>query len=117
MLEFPVIDSNNKMELSDKSWIHIQCTGPYVLYMYVCYKSVEEESMGNGTLALKVVGSKDPRHTFKLQTRKEVCEGLHHIAYLSNKENVTLDLISSDNFMMKNASVGFSYLLGSRCEF
>ncbi|CAK6974876.1 uncharacterized protein LOC113151989 [Scomber scombrus] len=50
-LEFNTISSSYMMSLADKK-IFINCTGPYILYMDVCYKSIGEQ-VATGILELQ----------------------------------------------------------------
>ncbi|TKS74785.1 hypothetical protein D9C73_008868 [Collichthys lucidus] len=54
-LEFDIY-SNNKVDLIGKDKISIKCTGPYVLYMYACYRSMDSANV-TGMLQLQVVES------------------------------------------------------------
>lgn len=96
--------------------IYVNCTGPYVLYMDVCYKSLHEKE-AKGILELQVVGSETPVSSVTLNASQEVCRGLSSIAYLRAKEEASLHLYFTDGFKVKNVTVGLSYLLGTRCEF
>lgn len=106
------------MGLVDKSSdrIYINCTGPYILYMDVCYKSLRQYET-SGALQLQVVGSKTPVCSFNLTASHEVCRGLHSTAYLRAQEQAHLHLYVTKGFKVKNVTVGLSYLLGSRCDF
>lgn len=96
--------------------IYVNCTGPYVLYMDVCYKSLREYET-RGSLKLQVVGSKTPVWSVNLTTLHEVCRGLHSITYLRAMEEASLYLYVTDGFKVKNVTVGLSHLLGSRCDY
>lgn len=95
--------------------IYINCTGPYILYMDVCYMSLSDVE-AEGTLQVKVEG-KDPLVNFTLHALNEVCRGLQSIVYFRVKDEAYLDLYSSNTFKIKNMTMGLSYLLGRRCDF
>ncbi|KAF3835045.1 hypothetical protein F7725_027603 [Dissostichus mawsoni] len=120
-VQFGKVKSSNMMNLTDgkNDKIHIQCTGPYVLYMEVCYKSMDGTETG-GVMELQVLGRDTPRvSSFSLHASHEVsvCKGLHSTAYLSNKEEASLHLYPTEGFRFESMTVGLSYLLGSRCEY
>ncbi|KAK5907347.1 hypothetical protein CesoFtcFv8_005210 [Champsocephalus esox] len=48
--QFGKVKSSNMMSLADgkNDAIYIKCTGPYVLYMKVCYKSMDGTKTGGG---------------------------------------------------------------------
>uniref|UniRef100_A0AAV2KTD3 TNF family profile domain-containing protein n=1 Tax=Knipowitschia caucasica TaxID=637954 RepID=A0AAV2KTD3_KNICA len=116
-LKFEHVLHRKQMDLINGSHIFVHCDGPYVVHMYVCFKSTEGQA--NGTLQLGVADSEHPHCTFPLQThqQQEVCRGLHGITYLRAKNDASLKLVSTHNFRIKNITVGFNYLLGSRCEY
>ncbi|KAK1896401.1 Movement protein TGB2 [Dissostichus eleginoides] len=120
-VQFGKVKSSNMMSLADgkNDKIHIECTGPYVLYMEVCYKSMDGTETG-GVMELQVLGRDTPRvSSFSLHASHEVsvCKGLHSTAYLSNKEEASLHLYPMEGFRFESMTVGLSYLLGSRCEY
>lgn len=112
-LEFDIY-SNNKVDLIGKDKISIKCTGPYVLYMYACYRSLYRTNV-TGMLQLQVVESV-PIASVMMNTSAEDCSGLHSIAYLKAKNQASLRLYAPEGFKLKNVTVGLSYLLGTRCE-
>ncbi|KAA8589276.1 hypothetical protein FQN60_012641 [Etheostoma spectabile] len=116
ILKFGQVKSSYMMSLGveERDKIYVNCTGPYVFYMKVCYLGAKEAS---GTLELRVVGEERPVSSFRLNASHEVCRGLHSIAYLTREDKVSLHLNSTDGFKIKNAIVGLNYLLGKRCEF
>lgn len=119
-LAFPDVSSQNQMILANKKdKIYINCTGPYVLYVRLCYLDFLEAN-ATGTLQLQVVG-KEEKTPFSFPTlyatAHEVCRVLHDIVYLSKKNEASLHLISSLGFKIKHARVGLSYLLGSQCVY
>lgn len=95
--------------------ILVNCTGPYVLYVDVCYLSLTEEEI-TGTLQLQVAGSGTPVSSFTLQASREVCRGLHSLAYLRASEQASLHLVAREEFKIKRATVGLSYLLGTASQ-
>lgn len=106
------------MSLVDKKndTIYVNCTGPYILYIDVCYKSLSDEET-RGMLQLQVVGSTTPVSSLALNASHEVCRGLHSIAYLRAREQASLYFHCTDGFKIKNVTVNLSYLLGGRCEY
>lgn len=115
-LEFEEIRSHSRMNLVGKDKISVSCTGPYVLYMYLCYKSLQVTE-ARGSLQLQVVGKKNPVSTFNLTALQEVCNGHHSIAYLKQGEEASLYLSVKDRFKVKNVTVGLWYLLGRKCDY
>ncbi|KAG8003533.1 hypothetical protein GBF38_018706 [Nibea albiflora] len=111
-LEFNIF-SNYKMDLVGNDKISIKCTGPYVLYMYACYLSLDNQE-GSGILQLQVESV--PVASIMMNASNVVCRGLHSIAYLKEKDQTSLQLYSTEGFKIKNVTVGLSYLLGTRCE-
>lgn len=107
------------MSLADEKndTIKISCTGPYVVYIDVCYKSLTKGEERTGILQLQVVGSETRVNNFTLQTADEVCRGLSSIAYLRKEEKASLHLYVKDGFKIKNATVGLSYLWGESVSF
>lgn len=100
----------------EKDWIHINCTGPYILYVDVCYLSMHEPE-SRGYLQLQVMGQTTPASSFTLNaTSQKVCRGLHSIVYLRAKEQASLYLTVTGGFKVKTLSVGLSYLLG-QCDY
>lgn len=97
--------------------IYISCTGPYVLYMYVCYVRMDDhESIGK--LQLRVMGQKTLASSHTLNaTSQKVCEGLHSTVYLRAKEQASLHLTVTGSFKVKKAVVALSSLLGDKCDF
>ncbi|XP_051233626.1 uncharacterized protein LOC127350762 [Dicentrarchus labrax] len=118
-LMFHEIESSNKMGLVAKKndTIGINCTGPYILYMEVCYKGMNQPKEAHGTLELRVEGSNTSVSSVNLTASHEVCRGLHSIAYLRANERASLHLNCTDDFKVKNVTVGLSYLLGSQCRY
>ncbi|XP_061681152.1 uncharacterized protein LOC133503490 [Syngnathoides biaculeatus] len=116
-LQFDNVRSSHHMGLADdrRSKIAVGCDGPYVLYVDVCYRSLEPGAAG--TLRLRAGGRAAPLCAFHLAGRHEACEWLHAVAYLRAGEKVKLDLRSTGFFKIKNVTVGLSSLLGGRCEF
>lgn len=103
------------MNLVGRDRISVSCTGPYVLYMNMCYMSLQERE-ARGSLQLQVVGQeKTPLSSFNLTVLKEVCKGHHSIAYLKEGEEASLYLNVKDRFKVKNVTVGLRYLLGNQC--
>ncbi|XP_042273612.1 uncharacterized protein LOC121901046 [Thunnus maccoyii] len=115
-LKFNGIQSRKNMSVAGEKneTISIECTGPYILYMDVCYKSKSNEE-ANGTLRLLVVGQETHLINFDMQGSREICRGLHSVVYLRAKEKAALHLYSTNHFKIKNATVGLNYMLGSRC--
>ncbi|GLD46296.1 uncharacterized protein AKAME5_002700900 [Lates japonicus] len=115
------IASSYKMSLADEKndTIKISCTGPYVVYIDVCYKSLSSGEELTGILQLQVVGSETPVSNFTLQTRSAdlVCRGLSSIAYLRKEEKASLHLYLKDGFKIKSATVGLTYLWGESVSF
>lgn len=112
-LHFNLTSSNKEMSMvHDK--IHINCTGPYILYMDVCYRSLEENKNITGVLQLMV--GKTAVTSFLLTTSDEDCRQLHSIVYLKTKQQASLHIQAQDSFKIKNATLGLNYLLGTRCE-
>lgn len=101
---------------NSKTEIDVRCTGPYVLYMEVCYRKPDTKE-ASGTLQLKVVGRESPVSSIPLNASHEVCRGLQSIAYLRRKEKAYLYWNSTKGFKIDNATVGLNYLLGTRCEY
>ncbi|KAL6107475.1 uncharacterized protein ACO6RY_18242 [Pungitius sinensis] len=120
-VRFGGVYSSHMMSLvpEAKDLIQVSCTGPYVLYLYLCYKDREQGGV-EGMLELWVKGHKAPASSFPLKTpvkvSEEVCTGLHGTAYLRDKEKLQFLLKSSASFKVKNMTVALSYLLGSRCQ-
>lgn len=112
-LEFNTISSSYMMGFADKK-IYINCTGPYILYMDVCYTSIGGKQ-ASGTLELQVVG-KHPVMNFTLQASYEVCGWHQSIVYLREQEAASLYLRSTEQFKIKNMTMGLSFLLG-KCEY
>lgn len=96
--------------------IEIRCTGPYVLYMDVCYKSLRDHET-RGYLQLQVSGQKIPGSSITLTATDDVCTGLLRTVYLRANEQASLYLYVTDGFKVKTLSVGLRYLLGSQCDF
>lgn len=117
-VQFHNIHSRYGMNLVDKTKdkIYINCTGPYLLYIEACYKSLRG-NLTTGTLQLLVERNQTLVTSIDMNTSDEVCKGLHSIAYLKVREVAYLYLQSLHDFKVKNMTVGLSYLLGSRCEF
>lgn len=115
-LKFKHILHQHRMNLSGNSRISTECSGPYILYMSVCYMNISK-SLGSGSLQLQVAGGTDPLCKLELHThhQSDVCRGLQTNIYLRKKEKAELHFYS-DNLTLKNVTVGFNYLLKSRCE-
>lgn len=105
------------MDLVGRDKISVSCTGPYVLYMYLCYKSLQEHQETRGSLQLQVAGKETPLSSFNLTVLHEVCNGYHSIAYLVEGEKASLHLYREGMFKVKNVTVGLRYLLGSQCVY
>lgn len=107
------------MSLIDNK-VSINCTGPYIWYMDVCYKSLTNVNV-SGTLLLQVeveVEGKKQKTTASsiiLHTSGEDCRGLHSIVYLSVNEMASVEVSAGDEFKIKEATLGLSYLL-SQCR-
>ncbi|XP_056234562.1 uncharacterized protein LOC130170890 [Seriola aureovittata] len=117
-LQFKHTKSMNMMSVAGekKDKIYVNCTGPYVLYIHLCYTSLGGEKT-TGMLQLQVVRDKTPVSSFTLQTSEEVCEGLNSIAYLKAKDQASLHLYAKEEFKILEVSVGLTYLLGRQCDF
>lgn len=116
-LTFDAIRSSHQMNLTGKNdRIEIRCTGPYVLYMNVCYKSLRDHET-RGYLQLQVNGQKIPESSITLTATDDICTGLVRTVYLRANEQASLYLYVTDGFKVKTLSVGLSYLLGSLCNF
>lgn len=113
-LHFDHITTSNEMSKVDNK-IYVNCTGPYILYMDVCYRSLNKETI-TGILQLEVVGRTTPVISFNLTTSGEDCTVLHSILYLRVKEQASLHIYAKESFKIKNATLGLNYLLGARCE-
>lgn len=101
----------------EKDTIHISCTGPYVLYVDVCFNSMRDPR-ARGYLQLRVKGQKTLASSFALDaTSQKVCTALHSTVYLRARERASLYLTVHGSFKVKTASVGLSYLLGGQCDF
>lgn len=101
--------------------IGINCAGPYLLHMYVCYASQDQKkkSESQGILVLQVAeNGTAPLASFPMKASdKTMCMGLHSIVYLRASEQVSLNLYIFDDFKMKNLTVGLSLLLPGECDF
>lgn len=99
--------------------ICVNCTGPYLLHMYVCHISLaQRNSESRGTLELQAAGNGTaPLASFLMKASHLTCTGLHSIVYLRAREQVSLNLYIFDDFKMKNLTVGLSLLLPGECEF
>ncbi|KAK9519225.1 hypothetical protein VZT92_021966 [Zoarces viviparus] len=115
-VEFGKVYNSYMMGLAKKDQIYVNCTGPYVLYMHLCYKDIDKKG-ASGLLELWVVERKAPVISFDLHASHEVCRGLHRTAYLMDKETLSLQLTYTDGFKIMNMTVGLSYMLGSQCQF
>ncbi|KAL3047508.1 hypothetical protein OYC64_021665 [Pagothenia borchgrevinki] len=117
-VQFGQVKSNNMMRLADgkNDAIYIKCTGPYVLYMKVCYKSMDGPETG-GVMELQVLGKAVSSFSLHVKHSEVVCTGLHSTAYLSEKDEASLHLYPTEGFRFESMTVGLSYLLGSRCEY
>lgn len=91
--------------------IYVNCTGPYILYINTCYMSLNEGENATGVLLLQE--ERVTISTFTMQTSDKVCRGLHNIVYLKSKKQISLHLKSSQLFIMKEVTVGFTYMLGT----
>lgn len=120
-LGFPYTESMRMMSVAgtNNDTIHINCTGPYILDVELCYRSLDNKE-STGVLELQVEGRESPASSFNLRAsgQGQDCGGLHNITYLWAAQQVTLRLYSqSHNFKILQATVGLSYLLGSQCEY
>lgn len=97
--------------------IYINCTGPYLLYMEACYTNMEQQNETKGTLQLRVGSSETPLISFDMATSATVCRGHHGFAYFKAKDHASLHLYASNEFKVKNLTIGLSYLRGSQCVF
>ena len=98
--------------------IYINCTGPYVFYMDVCYKNLnKKKENATGRLQLQVERSNTSPSVFNLTTMQEECTGHHTTVYLRATDEASLYLYVMDGFKVKNVTVGLSCLLGRRCDF
>ncbi|XP_030290207.1 uncharacterized protein LOC115591934 isoform X1 [Sparus aurata] len=115
-LKFINSQSKYKMSLDDKNddEIIISCTGPYILYMDVCYLSMLEGKEVNGTLWL-LDERKTPEILFSMSSSHEVCTALHKTVYFRKTGKASLQLISTTNFKIKTVTVGMSSQLGGQC--
>ncbi|KAI3368318.1 hypothetical protein L3Q82_008031 [Scortum barcoo] len=104
-LKFTYVISSNMMSLVDEKndMIYVNCTGPYILYTDVCYKSMSKEET-RGMLQLQVQGSSTPVSSLALNTSHEVCRGLHSIAYLKATQQASLYFYCTDGFKIKNVT-------------
>lgn len=102
----------------EKDTIHISCTGPYVLYVDVCFYSMRDRR-ARGNLQLRVKGQKTSASSLDAldATSQRVCRALHSTVYLRARERASLYLTIHGSFKVKTASVGLSYLLGGQCDF
>jgi len=100
-----------------KDLIYIKCTGPYIWHMEVCYETRQSADTDAGTLELQVKGSKAPFSSIKLNATHLVCRGLHSTAYLRANEQASLHLSSKDELVIRNITMGLSYLLGKKCDY
>ncbi|KAK2835795.1 hypothetical protein Q5P01_016279 [Channa striata] len=114
-LNFNNPQSKHKMDVNGNK-INIKCTGPYILYMEVCYGNSANRN-NTGILQLQVEGSTTPAPSFTLQTSREDCRGLHSIVYLRAEDKASVHCFSDEFFKIKNATLGLSYLLGRHCFF
>ncbi|KAF3691136.1 hypothetical protein EXN66_Car006810 [Channa argus] len=113
-LNFNSTQSKERMGMSGNK-IDVKCTGPYILYMDVCYSNTGE--VDTGILQLQVEGSTTPATSFPLQTSGEDCRGLHSIVFLRAGDKASVHWYASAYIKIKSASLGLSYLLGSQCYF
>lgn len=97
-----------------KDKINFNCTGPYILYMDVCYMSMLEAKEASGKLWLLDVG-KTPEILFSMSTSHEVCTVLHKTVYFRKKGKASLELKSTAGFKLKRVTVGLSSQLGRQC--
>lgn len=114
------VSSSYKMRVTGQKndRIYINCTGPYLLYMEACYTNMMvPKNETNGTLELRMESSKTPLISFNMATSTAVCTGHHGIAYFKAKEQASLYLYASDEFKVKNLTIGLSYLRGSHCVY
>lgn len=97
--------------------IRVDCTGPYLVHMHVCHRSMEK-SASRGTLALQPAdGGAAPLASFSMNASFALtCSLLHDIVYLREKEQVSLNMYLLDDFKMVNLTVGLSLLVpGESC--
>lgn len=104
------------MSLADKQndKIYVNCTGPYIVHIEVCYKSLAGKN-ATGKLELQV--KEILVSSFDLRTSEDDCSRLHSIAYLKAKDQASLHFYANDGFKIKELTMGLSYLLGGRCFF
>lgn len=97
--------------------IRIECTGPYLLHMDVCHRSMDHRR-SRGTLELRLAeGGTAPLASFPMHaSSNQTCTRLHAIIYLRQSEQVSLSLYVFDEFKMKNLTVGLSLLLPGECR-
>lgn len=114
------VSSSNKMSVTGQNndRIYINCTGPYLLYMEACYYNMMgQHNKTNGTLQLRVGSSETPLISLDMVASAIVCRGLHGIAYFKAKDQASLHLYTSNEFKVKNLTIGLSYLRGSHCVY
>lgn len=104
------------MSVVGRDRISINCTGPYLLHMHVCHKSMVNR-VSEGTLALRLAeDGAAPLASFSVNaTSSEACMRLHGIIYLRQSEQVVLSLYVFDDFKMVNLTVGLNLLLPGEC--
>ncbi|KAM8744989.1 uncharacterized protein AB9X84_016397 [Acanthopagrus schlegelii] len=118
-LEFEGVQSKYLMSLDakEKGVFYINCTGPYILYMDLCYMSMEGKE-ANGTLRL-LDGKENPETLFAMNSSSEECKDtvLQKTVFIKEKGKARLQLESRGRFKLKNLTVGLSSLLGRQCLF
>ncbi|KAM3619345.1 uncharacterized protein V6R79_006748 [Siganus canaliculatus] len=124
-LTLGAIHSSNMMGMVDdkNDAFYTNCTGPYVLYVEVCYEC-RLGMEAAGTLQLQVVERKEEgekiTHTSSVDLprlpdgceEKGVCKRLHTMAYLKVQEEASLHLYGTNGLSIKSITVGLNYLLG-----
>lgn len=98
--------------------IAVICTGPYILYMDVCFKSLHSRG-GIGYLRLLVMGEETPLSSTTLNTSNGdlVCQGHQSTVYLRARQQASLYLCTPNMFKIKTVTLGLHYLLGSQCYY
>ena len=118
-LEFDGVQSKYLMSLDakEKGVFYINCTGPYILYMDLCYMSMEGKE-ASGTLRL-LDGKENPETLFTMNSSSEECKDtvLQKTVFIKEKGKARLQLVSRGRFKLKNLTVGLSSLLGRQCLF
>ncbi|KAK5869982.1 hypothetical protein PBY51_024653 [Eleginops maclovinus] len=119
-VQFIGVKSSNMMSLANgkKDKIYINCTGPYVLYMNLCYTTMNEQEF-EVNLQLQVPGRLVSNFSLNAERRGQQldCRGLQSTAYLRRNEEASLHVYTLNGFVFKTVTVGLNYLLGSRCDY